>query len=407
MLSPNYLARIAEGAEEIASSLHTYLVREIIERIMIRLGRGESYLFTAADEWRIQTLQESGILLEKIVKEIAKYTNLEQTEIKAAMQDAGIKALEYDDLIYEAAGISTTPLIQSPEYIRLMERNMSATLVEWRNYTRTTANASQNLYISSCDDAYNRVMTGGVSYTQAVKEAVERIASSGVTVSYPSGHTDTIETATARAVRTGISQAAAEISIKRMEEVQWDIVLVSAHLGARTGDGGENPGNHFWWQGKYYSRTGNDDRFPPLSVTGYGTGEGLCGWNCRHSFGSGTGKPEDNPYKNFDSEENKRVEEMEKRQRRYEREIRKAKREVAGMQAAVDSCKDDKLKYELQQDLDARSALLTRKNKAYNEYCEKNKVKPLRERLQIAEWDRKKAAKAAAAARRYERRNNE
>ena len=27
---------------------------------------------------------------------------------------------------------------------------------------------------------------------------------------------------------------------------------VSAHLGARTGDGGENHTNHFWWQGKFY-----------------------------------------------------------------------------------------------------------------------------------------------------------
>lgn len=32
----------------------------------------------------------------------------------------------------------------------------------------------------------------------------------------------------------------------------WKIVLVSAHLGARTGDGGENFTNHFWWQGKFY-----------------------------------------------------------------------------------------------------------------------------------------------------------
>ena len=374
---------------------------------MARLGRGEPYLLTSADEWRIKTLQESGYLLEDITAEIAKYTKLQTNEIKSAMQDAGVKALAYDDAIYRAAGLSPVALAQSPELIRIMERNMLATMGEWKNYTATTANAAQRLYIEQCDLAYNKVMTGAASYTQAVKEAITKIAVDGVTVTYPTGHKDTIETATARAVRTGIAQATGDISIKRMEEMEWDIILVSAHVGARTGDGGENPGNHFWWQGKYYSRSGNDKRFPPFSATGYGSGEGLCGWNCRHSFGSGTGNPEDNPYKDISSEENRKVEELEKKQRRYERRIRKAKRKVAGLQTSVENCQDERLKFELQQELDRKSALLSKQNKAYNQFCRENDLKPLRERLQIAEWNREKAMKAAGAARRYERRNNE
>lgn len=374
---------------------------------MARLGRGESYILTSADAWRIKTLQESGYLLEDITAEIAKYTKLQTNEVKSAMQDAGVKALAYDDAIYRAAGLSPVALAQSPELIRIMERNMLATMGEWKNYTATTANAAQRLYIEQCDLVYNKVMTGAASYTQAVKEAITKIAADGVTVTYPTGHTDTIETATARAVRTGIAQATGDISIKRMEEMEWDIILVSAHVGARTGDGGENPGNHFWWQGKYYSRSGNDKRFPPFSVTGYGSGEGLCGWNCRHSFGSGTGRPEDNPYKDISSEENRKVENLEKKQRRYERRIRKTKREVAGLQTSVENCPDEKLKFELQQELDRKSALLSKQNKAYNQFCRENDLKPLRERLQIAEWNREKAMKAVGAARRYERRNDE
>ena len=38
-------------------------------------------------------------------------------------------------------------------------------------------------------------MTGAVGYTQAIKEAVNNVASDGVTVTYPSGRKDTIETA--------------------------------------------------------------------------------------------------------------------------------------------------------------------------------------------------------------------
>lgn len=400
MLSPNYLQHIADGSEEIASQLHTYIIRQIIDRMMIRIGRGDDYLLTSSDRWRIQILQDAGYLLEDITAELSKITNRQEKEIKAAMEEAGVKALEYDHKIYEAAGLSPTPLTQSPQLIRLMERNMNATMGEWENYTRTTAEAAQRIFINACDNAYHLVSSGAVSYTQAVKEAVNNVVSGGVIVHYPSGHKDTIETATARAVRTGVAQATGDISIKRMEEMDWDIILVSAHIGARTGDGGQNPGNHLWWQGQFYSRTGKDKRFPLFSQTGYGTGEGLCGWNCRHSFGSGDGV--NNPYKDIQTADNYKVEQLEKRQRTLERRIRKAKREVMGMQEAVDKCKDESVKFDMKLDLDHKSYLLQRQNKAYNEFCKENDLRTQQERLQIARWNREQAAKARGAARRYQ-----
>jgi hypothetical protein len=400
MLSPEYLARIAEGSEEIASQLHTYIIRQIIDRMMIRIGRGDDYLLTSSDRWRIQILQDAGYLLEDITAELSKVTKRQKKEIKSAMEEAGVKALEYDHKIYEAAGLSPTPLTQSPQLIRLMERNMDATIGEWKNYTRTTAEAAQRLFINECDNAYHLVSSGAVSYTQAVKGAVNNVVSVGVIVQYPSDHKDTIETATARAVRTGVAQATGDISIKRMEEMDWDIILVSAHIGARTGDGGQNPGNHLWWQGQFYSRTGKDKRFPPFSQTGYGTGEGLCGWNCRHSFGSGDGV--NNPYKDIQTADNYKVEQMENRQRTLERRIRKTKREVMGMQEAVDKCKDESVKFEMQLDIDRKSYLLQRQNKAYNEFCKMNDLRTQQERLQIARWNREQAAKARGAARRYQ-----
>lgn len=391
MLRPAYLAAIAEGSEQIASELHDYIVQAIVGRMMERIGRGEKYLLTSADRWRIQILQDAGELLENITAELSLYTGKQIQEIRSAMEEAGVKALEADDLIYSAAGLSTVPLWESPALVRLMERNMNASLGEWRNYTRTTAEEAQRLYITECDKAYNRVMSGAVAYTQAVKEAVEEVASAGVAVKYPTGHTDTLETATARAVRTGIAQATGDISLKRMEEMNWDIILVSAHIGARTGDGGQNPGNHLWWQGQFYSRTGKDKHFPPFSQTGYGTGEGLCGWNCRHSFGCGDGVH--NPYKDIQTEDNVRMEKLEKRQRELERRVRKTKRAVMGMQTAVEQCQDEAAKFALQQELDRKSYLLQRQNQAYQDFCKYNSLRPLSERLKIARWSREQAAR--------------
>lgn len=235
------------------------------------------------------------------------------------------------------------------------------------------------------DSLQGRSLRGARIEIQAVREAVERIVANGVYVEYPSGHRDTIETATARAVRTGIAQATGEISLKRMEEMDWDIILVSAHVGARTGDGGQNPGNHYWWQGQYYSRTGRDKCFPNFyESTGYGTGEGLCGWNCRHSFGSGTGGPKDNKYSEILRQDNRRVEELEKKHREMERRIRKTKRVVSGLQEAVEQCQDEKARFELQQELDWKSALMKQQGDAYSNFCTENSLKIQNERLQIA-----------------------
>ena len=250
MLNPDYLLRISEGSEEIASQLHNEIIKRIVNRIMLRIGRGETYLLTSQDQWQISTLQEAGYLLEDIQKDIAKATKLQQSEIAEAFEDAGVTALEYDDNVYKAAGLSPKPLTQSPELIRLMQRNYEATLGEWKNFTRTFASAAQQEFINQCDMAYNLVMSGAVSYTEAVKQVIENVASNGVVVKYPSGRKDTIETATLRCVRTGISQATAQIQLARAKEMGVDLLLVSSHMGARP--------SHAEWQGKIYSVDWNE-----------------------------------------------------------------------------------------------------------------------------------------------------
>ena len=391
MLDPNFLLHISEGAENISEQLHSDIVRRIVNRVMLRIGRGEDYLLTATDKWNIQNLQQSGYLLEDIQKDIAKATKLQQTEIAEAMEDAGVKALDYDDKIYQSVGLSPTPLTQSPELIRLMQRNYSATIGEWTNFTRTTADQAQRLFLSELDKAYNLVSTGALSYTQAVKEVLNNIVSDGVTITYPTGHTDTIETATLRAVRTGISQATSQIQMARAEEMGVDKFIISSHLGARP--------SHQVWQGKIFTMDelkSTDDGMPAL-----GTATGLSGINCRHSF-SPFFEGMDNPFEQYDSEENRKQYEKEQYQRTLERRIRKTKREVMGLKEGVDSAPSEQAKFVADIEYQKKAALLAKQNAEYKDYCERNNLRPLSDRIQIAKWDRQQAAAARGAAQRYE-----
>lgn len=414
MLTPDELLQISEGAEEIAESLHMDIIKRIVNRVMIRIGRGESYLLTAQDKWNIETLQQAGYLLEDIQKEIAKATKLQEKEIAEAMEEAGVKALDYDDKIYQSVGLSPTPLTQSPELIRLMQRNYEATIHTWKNFTRTMADEAQRLFISQLDMAYTLVSTGALSYTQAVKEVLNNIVTDGVVVNYPSGHSDTIETATLRAVRTGVSQATGQITLARMKEMGACLAITSSHLGARP--------SHAVWQGKVFYvdwkrmneiyplpeipmpkdiDTSLAKKYPDfIESTRIGKVDGLEGANCRHSH-SVYYQDMDNPFEQYDTEENRKQYEKEQRQRALERRIRKTKREVMGLKEGVDSAPSEQAKFVADMEYQRKAALLAKQNAAYKDYCERNNLRPLADRIQIAKWDRQQAAAARGAAQRY------
>ena len=403
MLSPEYLLRVSEGAEEIAERLHQDIVKRLIQRIVARLERGDDYILTPIDKYQLETLKQAGFLMKDIEKEIAAKTKLQRAEIRAAFEDAGIRSYAYDSRVYEAAGLATKPLTQSPQYIRMMQRAYEATLGEWRNFSRTTAGEAYRRFIVECDRAYYSVQSGAISYTQAFREAINRIADEGVVVAYRDKdgnitRRDTIETATLRNIRTGISQSCAEITNARMEEMDWDILLVSAHLGARYTEKNDYT-NHFWWQGKFYSKSGKDERFSPFSVCGQGDVQGINGANCRHSYGPGDG--EFNPYSDFDSEENKKAYDLSQKQRQLENRIRHTKRQVMAIKEGRDYAEHPDHKAALDEDYKKKAAKLERQNKEYKDFCEQNGLKTRQERLTIAKWDRQQAAEARGAAARY------
>lgn len=387
MLTPSYLLHATEPAEEIAEKLHQDILNRIIERVLIRHERGDGYILTALDKWQIETLQQAGFLINDIQKLISEKTPYMLSEIAEAMEDAGVKALEYDDAIYKSAGLDPVDLVQSPELIAIMQRDYEATFGEWQNFTQTTVDAAYKAFIDACDKAYHLSVSGALSPSQAVREVLNELIKDGVYVEYRDAlgniiRRDTIETATARAVRTGISQASSHIQIARMDEMDVDLVIVSSHLGARP--------THYVWQGKVYSRSGASDKYPDfVKSTGYGSATGLCGINCRHNF-SPWFEGQGNPFEKFDSEENKKQYETEQRQRELERRIRDTKRRLMGYEAD-----GDKDRYE------RTAALLQRQNAAYNEYCSEKGLKKRSERISIARWDRSEAAKARAAAKRY------
>ena len=388
MLTPEYLLHVSEGAERISAQLHTDILKRITARILARQRRGDDYILTAADKWQIEVLMDAGHLRDDVAREIALATSLQEEEIRDAFEDAGVRAWNYDSRIYKAAGLPVSEM--SPYMVRLMQRNYEATLGEWSNFTRTTLDASQQLFISKMDEIYNNVASGSIGYTQAFAEAIDDLAADGVrNIVYTrlrdgmlSVHTDTIETATLRCIRTGISQASAQIQTARMDEMGVDLVLVSSHMGARP--------SHQVWQGKIYSRSGTSQKYPDfVSSTGYGTGAGLCGWNCRHNF-SPWFEGMANPFEHYDAEENKKVYDDTQKQRSMERGIRKTKRQEQVLRYGAQAAQNAQTRDDLNERLSRVRKRLSAQNEAYRAFCEGHDLRPLEERLRIAKVNRRR-----------------
>jgi len=391
MLSPDEIEVLAERARPVTEALNTTIINKIIERLIARYERGEGFYLTRTDTLQASVMEDSGELLKDIAREIEKTRLATYKVIYEAFKDGFKDSWEYDSRMYQMGG--KEPRKPSERYLEILQRNYEKTSGEFLNMTGTAALDSSKLYRQTWDKAYFQSMTGAVSVQESFKDSIKELAGKQMEiVHYPSGHKDTLETAALRAIRTGIAQTAGDIAIKRMEEMGWDVVLVSAHFGARP--------THEKWQGKFYSLHGNTPGLPDfISSTGYGTVTGLCGANCRHHFGVGVLGI--NPYEalNINTEEsNKRYEETQK-QRAYERDIRRSKAECINLKTALNACKTQEDKDLIYPSYVSAAKRLKAKNARLEAYIKEHDLKPYPDRVYVQGWDRSQAASASAAAR--------
>lgn len=395
MITPEQFQEIGETLLPLLDDLTEWIARDMIERFMIRFGRGEEKLLTGTDEWQAWVLKQAGGNLDEIQKALAKSTGKSQQEIAKIFKDSGIQAAKADA---EAAAVTFSGL--SSGMMAIIADAYERTVGEISNITRTTAGATNQAFIDICDAAYWKVRTGAQSYTAAMLEGVKALGQLQPIVRYPSGHKDTLEVAVLRCIRTGVAQSSGNMTIQQRKDMGWNHVLVSQHLGARVSD--TDPiADHAGWQGKVYCIDGKDAQFDNLlGATGYPENPlGLCGYNCRHSFTPFFPGVSQNHNKPIDTEANRRAYELSQTQRATERRIRAQKRKCTALHTAVKNCEDPAAKAKLQEKYAQSAKRLQEQNAAYTKFCADNDLKPYHERLAVAGWDRSAASTASAAAR--------
>lgn len=332
MLKPEYLQRVPDGMIQLYAQAEADILADMARRI-------STYdYWIPAVEHQAKMLEEAGMVREEILARLKTLTGRTDRELRQLMQEAGTAALKSDDAVYRRQGLHPPPVSASEDLQKILQAGYEKTSGTFRNLTLTTARTAAHQFEQALDRAYMQITLGGMDYNTAIRSTIKQLSAEGVgAIRYPTGRTDTIEVAVRRAVVTGVNQTALRLQDARADEMGADLVEVSAHAGARP--------SHAQWQGGIYSRSGKSRKYPDfVKTTGYGTGAGLGGWNCSHSFRpwfEGMSRTYDKAllkeYQAKDYEYNgvKMTEyEALQEQRRIERSIRRWKREQNALQAA-------------------------------------------------------------------------
>lgn len=336
MLTPEQLEQLPNNLVRLYAQLEEDILASMAGRI------NAMNLFIPATDWQFQKLAEMQNSYDDILKRLSDASGRTEAELRELMQTAASESLKYDDAIHRAAGKSLPSLNQSAALLTTLHAGIKRTNCYFENLCRTTANQGSKQFANALDRAYMQVVSGAFTKEQAIQMAVKDLASQGIhAAQYKNGRSMSLEAAVRMNVVTGVNQTCAQLQLERADEADCDLVEVSAHAGARP--------DHELWQGKLYSRSGEHPKYPDfVSSTGYGTVTGLCGANCRHNF---------YPFYEGISKRaytEKELEQMKARtvpyngqmlteyeasqvQRKIERNIRRWKREKAGMKAAGQS----------------------------------------------------------------------
>lgn len=386
---PEILDALPEQVAELYRGLEDRLLQEICSRLKIS---GELNEVTVLD---IKALRTHGTSLEDIEKAVSEVTGIALDELDKLMDDVVARNQVYYDSLIDKAEVTEPYILVTAEDIEAIKRQ---TRMELLNLSQTMGFAIRcggkvveltppaQVFYKVLNNAEADVMSGAISYRQAIEKATKELADSGLKkIEYDNNGRKRLaqtDVAVRRAVLTGINQLNSRYTEQSAERLETDLFEISAHPGARnTGTGWQN---HASWQGKVYSLRDDHPIYPSIyKVCGLGQVDGLEGANCRHRrfpFVEGVSeraytddqlKTIDNPPFAFQGETYTQYEATQK-QREIERTVRKFRRRQIAARAAG-----------LEEEANVAGVRIKRLNALYREFSEVSGLPEQKERMKV------------------------
>lgn len=287
---------------------------ELLINIARLLGKGAN----ASAEWQALKLSQLGTLRamneETIKAGVDKAVKAARAEIEAA------GAAEANRILNAVPSSLAAALPDSADLRLIALWNIweTRTMNQFRVLGMTLITKAQQMYVDAVYAATAKTLAGQITLRQAIAETA--MSWKGIpAITDAANRTWTVEAYAQTVIRSNIRQVATETTLAQMENLNLDLVEVSAHIGARPGCAP--------YQGRVYSLRGDTPGYPRLSDTSYGEPDGLFGINCGHQMYPYS-EGERQTFKPYPKAANENAYEESQKQRYLERQIRDAKRKI-------------------------------------------------------------------------------
>lgn len=396
MISPAKLDKLPENVVDLISKLQDDIISDICRRVT------KANYLTPSAEWQLYKANQLNLSYKEVNRRIARQLKTRESKVEELYTDTVKQALKEDGDIYRiAAAMGKLPdntgekidsYFRSAAFSRLLSKGLKNCTKQMRNLCSSMAAEANRQLSDAMDLAHLKVISGAYSYNEAIYSAVKELTDKGITrVIYPSGRHDNVDVCVRRAVLSSVNKSCCDIQLDLANEVGSRYVEVSAHFGARP--------SHAEWQGQIYSLVKGDPKYPYFyEATGYGTGDGLGGWNCRHNFFpyfEGIDTPYHTP--EFSKTENNEYYALTQKQRAYERAVRDSKRQLAALDGARQAAEDPALRAKLDSDFARRSVTLKNREERLDGFIRDNNLQRDNSRVRVAGFGKSVSQKAVWA----------
>lgn len=288
-MDESYHNLLAAGIEKKYRALELSIMEDVVRRIQ-KAGK-----ITSTADWQIQRLVILGSSTEDIKALVAEAVDGNEETVRELYADVIENEYTSQKAIYEAAGKEFIPYEKNAELHQITEALIRQSTDEISNITKSTGfmvdlgngkmvfTPLSDIYNDYLDESITGMATGAYDYNTLIRKTTSMMTRSGLRsnyafsdtrtdygIDYASGRHNRIDVAVRRALLTGFGQLAGRVTEMNAQQLNTNLFEVSAHAAARP--------SHAEWQGRVWTKQ------QLTEVCGLGSGGGLCGWNCRHSY---------------------------------------------------------------------------------------------------------------------------
>lgn len=272
-----YQSMLQAGVEKKYCMLEEEIMKDVVRRIR-KAGK-----ITSAADWQLQRymiLGHSTEDVEAIVREAVGGSKEETSRLYAeVIRQEYVRSKD----MYEKVNAYFMPYEQNYELQQLTNALIQQSNDELFNITKSMGfmvdmghgrkvfTPLSEIYNGYLDNAVTMLASGAFDYNTLIRKVVKEMTASGLrTVDYATGHSNRVDVAARRALLTGMGQLTGQISLMNGQALGTDKYEVDWHPGARP--------EHAEWQGRVWTYQ------QLIDICGLGSGPGLLGWNCRHTY---------------------------------------------------------------------------------------------------------------------------